>query len=387
MISVRRLVLVSACFLAGTFQVQVKIYAQSSHAAHPDSGPNAAFDPPPGYQPSGLPLNTVTRPDQFMPRPPPAPQPVKRTSSSPFDRVLSLFRRSDEGVHNAGVVQCNHCGLTQTAQSPYSNSQAMPVAPSPVFKSESELNQWMSCHQANGSFQDAYEREFKPAIAQAAVAFGVPRTLLTCLMYQESKFNASAMNQGYRDRKGRRHGGSGATGAAQFMPIEMRHLSGIISSAPPLHLTGPAAAAYTEAASSEYELGQSWQKYYQAIGQSPPRTFGRAQALNPISAVGGEAMYVRFVMNYFEEKLGSQATLDTDPKGTQRDFDLMVLVAGAYNKGHGGAMQALRGTTPAEWRESLAANNHETREHMKSIAACMQRGNMDAPGGNGRTCN
>jgi hypothetical protein len=256
------------------------------------------------------------------------------------------------------------------------------------FKSSESLGRYVNCYIQNEENNQLYIQQYRPLIKEAAKSFAIPEAFLTCLLFRESRFNKAAKS------------GVGARGLAQFMPGTIKFVSGMVakydvgdSKLSELRALKSGALGYVSLRDQAYaetyiqgvEFTKNWGRYFEGIRQigryngPTPRNFSLQGALTPEIAVGASAFYIRYIMEFYKERLNSdflkQAGSDQKPNP-----DFLLLIAGSYNMGHGAGMKMLERAKPNSlkaWRERMNNSNKETRGYMNSISNCMKAGSFE----------
>ncbi len=293
------------------------------------------------------------------------------------DSVKSFFSWSKK--QNDGDKGDN-CG-TETKK-----ISSTPTAPkNSTFKSEGELNRYMSCYLVEPGRYDSY-KEWTPYIRTSAREFGISESLLTCLLFRESRFNPSARSH------------SGALGLAQFLRSTMPTVTNLIQAGKTdpeevKRLTELAAKdpskpqdhkdrEYATARLKSIAVGMKWDSYFNQLRaekkfkQDTPTQFNKALALNPATAIGAAGLYLRFIIDHFQDALKGKGADGTALPAPSLDFHLAA--AGAYNLGHGAAVNMLKNISPPDpeaWKERLLKSREETRDYILSIANCATSAN------------
>ena len=264
------------------------------------------------------------------------------------------------------------------------NIKKTPLAPSApknsAFKSEGELNRYMSCYLTEPDRYASY-KEWEPFIRISAREFGVSESLLTCLLFRESRFDPSARSK------------SGALGLAQFLRSTMPTVTNLIQAG---KTDGVEISRLRELAIKESKkpqdrkdreyaiarlksisVGVKWESYFDQLRaqkkykQGTPTQFNKALALNPATAIGAAGLYLRFIIDHFHDELKGRGADGAALPAPGLDFHLAA--AGAYNLGHGAAINMLKTIKPPDpkaWKERLLKSREETRDYILSLANC-----------------
>lgn len=273
-----------------------------------------------------------------------------------------------------------------TGSSETKKISSTPNAPkNSAFKSEGELNRYLSCYLVEPGRYESY-KEWTPYIRTSAREFGISESLLTCLLFRESRFNPSARSH------------SGALGLAQFLrstmptvtnliqagktdPAEIKRLNELAAkdpSKPQDHKD----REYATARLKSIAVGLKWDSYFNQLRaekkykQNTPTQFNKALALNPATAIGAAGLYLRFIIDHFQDALKGKGAEGTSLPAPGLDFHLAA--AGAYNLGHGAAVNMLKKISPPDpkaWKERLLKSREETRDYILSIANCATSAN------------
>ncbi|MBK7890212.1 MAG: transglycosylase SLT domain-containing protein [Bdellovibrionales bacterium] len=297
------------------------------------------------------------------------PRPSQANITDTVKNFFSWSKRQSEGDKGDN---CN----TETKK-----ISSTPAAPkNSAFKSEGELNRYMSCYLVEPGRYESYQ-EWTPYIRTSAREFGISESLLTCLLFRESRFNPSARSH------------SGALGLAQFLRSTMPTITNLIQAGKTdpeevKRLTELAAKdsnkpqdrkdrEYAIARLKSIAVGMKWDSYFNQLRaqkmykQNTPTQFNRALALNPVTAIGAAGLYLRFIIDHFQDALKGHGADGTSLPAPGLDFHLAA--AGAYNLGHGAAVNLLKKIDPPDpkaWKERLLKSREETRDYILSLANC-----------------
>jgi hypothetical protein len=264
------------------------------------------------------------------------------------------------------------------------------AASTPIkFKDEGDVRRYIDCYLPEGSLENptnktnitALEKEYWPMIETAAREFQVPRTLLACLLFRESRFNRNATSS------------TGAIGLGQQMPDNIRYLSNIIGMRPrqddiqkyqELASLTPRTAqeredkSYATTRLKNANLSAMWQSYFSRLTSSghhkgpAPRSLNQTTVRTPAHAIGASALYMRIILLHFNEELDNELVEKTSRENSQ--FKAWLASAGAYNMGPGAASRLIKRAgvqrDPEAWLRVLSRSNAETRDHILSIRRC-----------------
>ncbi|MBL7688856.1 MAG: lytic transglycosylase domain-containing protein [Bdellovibrionaceae bacterium] len=276
-----------------------------------------------------------------------------------------------------------------TGSSETKKISSTPNAPkNSAFKSEGELNRYVSCYAVEPGRYDAY-KDWSPYIRASAREFGISESLLTCLLFRESRFDSNAQSK------------SGALGPAQFLRSTMPTVTNLIQAGKTdpdevKRLTELAAKesktrqdkknrTYAVARLKAIAVGMKWKSYFDQLRsqkiykQSTPTEFNKALALNPATAIGAAGLYLRFIIDHFHDELKGRGAEGTALPAPSLDFHLAA--AGAYNLGHGAAVNMLKKIKPPDpkaWKERLLKSREETRDYILSLANCATSANHNS---------
>ena len=342
----------------------------------------------------------VTGTSTLPPADPYADAPVQTHSAADIkalnDLINNLSNVSGQVQQTTSPPICSDIQAPAPSQSQSSPSSTGRAA---NMKDESELVKYATCYSDHPEWTKAYVGEYSKYIHTAALQFGVPETLLTCLLFRESQFNPRAESQIFRRVRGRNVQVQGAVGIAQFMPDTEEFVTSLISSgdmsrAKVESLTDIVTSrepdapkrdvVYAQTALDNYQQASRWGGYFDQLKSqglyhgNTPTEFTSETAKNPKIAIGASAFYLRYMMELFQDEL-SHNQLIANQTGKSPDIDFMLTIAGSYNMGHGSAVKKLRNVKPAtsrNWYNRLMKSNSETQGHMRSIRNCVENGNF-----------
>ena len=265
---------------------------------------------------------------------------------------------------------------------------AAPPPKNPAFKSEGELNHYLSCYAVLPGRYEAY-KEWAPYIRTSAREFGVSESFLTCLLFRESRFDPNARSK------------SGALGLAQFLRSTMPTITNIIEAGQvdtdevkrlnklaEKDVSKPQDRkdkTYAITRLKMIAVGMKWNSYFEQLRsqkkykRDTPNKFDKSMALNPAAAIGAAGLYLRYIIDHFHDALKGQGAEGTSLPAPGLDFHLAA--AGAYNLGEGTAIKLLKEVhppDPTKWKERLLKSRDETRDYILSIANCATSSKHDA---------
>lgn len=279
-----------------------------------------------------------------------------------------------------------------------------------IFKDEGELIRYITCY--DDPTKPEYTENFKkflPMINLAAREFGVSPTMLTCLLFRESKFDPNAVSE------------TGAVGLGQFLSGTTNTISNLIASAKMsqkevdrLHSVFqvpapelPKKLAANSSQMSEYKrrlrrwesermyasvrlsnrgFGMLWFQYLSSLRsqkiapkQKDVRAFDVSAARTPALAIGAAALYVRYLHDMMAQNIDVEPDDSLSPQAlADHEVQLQIAVAGIYNLGEGTAINAMKRAkkqNPMGWRASIASvesnGRLEAKGHMDSIERCV----------------
>gem|GEM_PF-7120877 len=374
---------------------QIRSAAPTSRPTAPTSIPTA---PIPSVPPPTSKGPAVSVPPAVVS--PPAPLNAAPSTRSPSKEDGAAL---DKLFQSLGIAN----GAVRNTEPTRQCEMIVPAARPTNMKSESELLSYISCYSDNPTWTESYLDNYSKYIHTAAMQFGVPETLLTCLLFRESQFNSQAESKVYRvveKKRGqktvlKRRQVKGAVGVAQFMPETEKFVSSLLSTLKmpkdKVAFLGDVATSvdmpftakdkvYANTALANYEAALRWQGYFDQLksqnlyrGEAPSK-FDDAGARDPKIAVGASAFYLRYIMDLFNDQLSSKNPMPIG-NSSHPDIDFMLTIAGSYNMGHGAAINTLRRVEPAttkNWYDHLLRSNPETEGHMRSIRNCSETGNF-----------
>lgn len=371
--------------------------------------------------------DTANSPIGVPPRKPPPPESsgaastvgsYTREDRAAMDEMLAAFNGVVKQVKSCGVgAPVAEASCNKSADSPppvravaqeVSPKRFSPPETGERFKPMSEVESYINCYLDENDFppnsagakriaqnRAAYFKRYKSIISTAAAEFQIPESYLTCLLFRENQFDLN--NQSVK----------GAIGIAQLMPGTLVFISNWLTASANDEKSNKV-DFFREALTKDdksislkrkeearvhlmfHDLRKQWDSYFQKLKAqgkfkgAVPSKLNASSAKNPEIAIAASAYYMRFIIDQFEGSLNPSGTVDTDTT-KDPDFDFLITVAGAYNMGHGGAAKALTGVrkpTAKKWREKLAKDAPgETKNHMISIANCLEKGSMKSPVG------
>ncbi len=262
---------------------------------------------------------------------------------------------------------------------------------SPAFKTDSDLNRYLECYAVETGRYEKIKHVYMPLIDAAASGFKVPKAMLACLIFKESRFDPGARSY------------TGAMGLGQHLQSTMGDITKILKPMGAEELRSLQEIASRTVEESMAKSGKSkdqakedlayaknrlmnrenrlgWERYYETLSQRklhkgpPPRAVNPVTIQNPKIAIGATALYVKSILYHFQARLDGELQIDNS-ENKNPNFDAMLASAGAYNMGPGIAAQLLRDIEPpdrAKWVETLARANEETAQHILSIKRCME---------------
>lgn len=316
-----------------------------------------------------------------------------------------------------------------------------PVSSQDRLKSEGELRRYIECYLTEDGRYEKVAKEYMPLIAEAARAFELPKTVLACLIFRESRFDINARSH------------SGAIGLGQHLTGTMEHISDILKPSREkdteklLEITK--STAKESAAENKTTLAQArkdlayantilkdrsyrlrWEqmfkdrnaskceaqskkslpapkpkkdkkgnpippvatkapsyedRYEACLNAAVPRSVNRSTIKNPAIAIGATAMYLHMIINEFKHSLDSDIRVgNLESQGP--NYDILLAAAGAYNMGPGAAIKILSPIEPPDrekWVQALMKSNEETAGHVASIRNCIE--SSESPKGNAWT--
>lgn len=276
--------------------------------------------------------------------------------------------------------------------------------PVPSFKSEGDLRKYLDCYVVEPGRLKIVTEKYLPLIAQAAKDFGIPQTLLTCLIFRESRFNIDADSGRQPGQSYRR---DGAIGLGQHVRITMSDISRILSDdyrdIPKLQKIERTLSAMPRSQLKTQELkdlafsktrigyavqvGQ-WESYFKNLanqkrhlGPTPKLLSENTVRETPSIAIGATALYLQSILSAFKETLDPTISLDQGDGRETLNYYALIAAAGAYNIGPGaasGMLEDIRPPNPKKWIERLKKSNEETAGHLLSIENC-----ISSPASNG----
>lgn len=279
-----------------------------------------------------------------------------------------------------------------------------------VFKSEADLARYIECHLVHPNLKPIetcamedrfkkYQAEYAPLLKAAAMHFDIPVTLLTCLIFRESRFDPNAKSS------------SGALSFPQALPSTLRTVQSYIRPPSPKEharytdvMTGTLdemikrrgvtrSMAIKERVDakekfSNWELGTRWNNYFEDIKsrglpsngvkltkQSKiPRDLNPTTIKDPATAFGFAAMYLRDILTHVQSTVDKNTNVSTY-NASISDKYVTLTATGLYNRGPGAA-KALRGVKPvdaAAWVQILKGNDSKAEifGHLESIERCI----------------
>lgn len=275
---------------------------------------------------------------------------------------------------------------------PTAKTQPIRQTPKPLpplhVKKEDELDRYVNCYLIDPGGLSAY-REYEPYIKTAAREFGIPRTVFTCLLFRESRFNKDNVSH------------TGALGLGQFTTDTANYISNIIAARKmseskvrqyieladnPIKLTGDKSRDKEAKKSRQLaedrlayvELASKWDNYFTTLRSlkkypnATPGKFRKSDARTPVLAIGAAALYLRHIMDILQEQIVKKVGADAIPP--KRNRDLLLTAVGAYNLGHNRALtlgRESRSSDAKDWVAQLRNDKDETAGHIDSIANCI----------------
>ncbi len=315
------------------------------------------------------------------------------------------------------------------------------IAPQDRLKSEGELRRYVECYLTEDGRYDKVAKEYMPLIAEAARAFELPKTVLACLIFRESRFDINARSS------------TGAIGLGQHLTGTMGHISDVLKTSKEketeklleitkLSAKESAAANKTTVGQAQKDLAYAntvlkdrayrlrWeqlfkdknekkcrdqsrkplpapkpakprtdrkgnpipapvvkaptteQRYQACLDDSVPRTVNTSTIKNPAIAISATAMYLHMIIDEFKRNLDSDIKVENlESQGP--NYNVLLAAAGAYNMGPGAAIKILSPIEPPDrekWVQALMKSNEETAGHVASIRNCIE--SSESPKGN-----
>jgi len=262
------------------------------------------------------------------------------------------------------------------------NARKATVVP---FKSEGDLRKYLDCYVVEPGRMKIVTEQYLPLIAQAANDFDIPKTLLACLIFRESRFNINASS------------GTGAIGLGQHLRGTMADISRVVgddfSDLPKLQALHRSLSS-RESSLSAQELkdmryartrimgatqAEQWKNYFTNLSSlklhkgPPPIVVSTKTITTPSIAIGATAFYLQSILIHFQKTLDPTLSLEQSDKDF-RNYGALLAAAGAYNMGPGaasGMLEDIRPPNPKKWIERLKKSNEETAGHILSIQNCL----------------
>jgi hypothetical protein len=262
------------------------------------------------------------------------------------------------------------------------------ITPKPAvvpFKSEGDLRKYLDCYVVEPGRMKIVTEQYLPLIAQAAKDFDIPKTLLACLIFRESRFDINARS------------GTGAIGLGQHLRGTMADISRVVgddfSDLPKLQALHSSLSSRDSSLSAQ-ELkdmryartrimgatqAAQWKNYFTNLSSlklhkgPPPKVVSTKTITTPSIAIGATAFYLQSILIHFQKTLDPTLSLEQSDKDS-RNYDALLAAAGAYNMGPGaasGMLEEIRPPNPKKWIERLKKSNEETAGHIQSIQNCL----------------
>ncbi len=262
-----------------------------------------------------------------------------------------------------------------------------------ILKSEGELRRYLECYSPNDAIFDDIDKKYLPLIESAARSYGVPKALLACLIFAESKFRTGAQSH------------TGAFGLGQHTKGTAKHITTLLKprSAQKIAEDYKLANSTDEDAARERKesvgvaregirvakikvmnrgFAVKWDEYYADLRRrglhkgEAPKVVNRHALLDPAVAIGASGLYLHMMMTHLKTALDSDIII-----GNRRDrdwnADILLVAAGAYNMGPGAASYVLNPIDPPDrkaWVEALMKSNEETAKYIITIRNCITSG-------------
>lgn len=272
----------------------------------------------------------------------------------------------------------------------------VPVAKEPpriLLKSEGELRRYLECYSPTDAIFDDIDKTYLPLIESAARTYGVPKALLACLIFAESKFRTGAKSH------------TGAFGLGQHTKGTAKHITTLLKprSAKKIAEDYKLANSSDEDAAKERKesvgvaregirvakikvmnrgFAVKWDEYYADLKRrglhkgEAPQVVNRDALLDPAVAIGASGLYLHMMMTHLKTSLDSDIIV-----GNRRDNDwnveILLVAAGAYNMGPGAASYVLSPIEPPDrkaWAQALMKSNEETAKYIITIRNCISSG-------------
>lgn len=277
--------------------------------------------------------------------------------------------------------------------------------PSDEFKSEGELRRYLECYSTEEDRYDLIADKYLPLIAVSGNAFDLPKTLLACLIFRESRFDINATSY-VKNKKGELV--PNAHGLGQHLASTLVGISTIIKVPEPLSPKEQERIDKIKKRQEDIRQGVGrkedeqdkkdrrflaakadirwqrahWEAYFDQLrGQKPalwkgptPRVVTVEMLKNPAISIGATALYLQGIMIYFRKQLDEDLVV-RNGDGQRPNYDTLLATAGAYNMGEGAAAKILAHIEPPDrkkWVEALAKSNQETAGHILSIRNCIE---------------
>jgi hypothetical protein len=296
------------------------------------------------------------------------------------------------------------CGSTEPAMISILSIFRKKAAPiEDGFKPEGELRRYLECYATEeGRFQEITEK-YMPLIAAAAKTFKLPKTLLACLIFRESRFNIDAVSPSGAFGLGQHTNGNQETIQDEIevpLPMSAKEKKRIDAIHARLKANTDSGKEDTEQDRKDRNLfktkadtakrRRNWELYFGELKRKKlfdekadvPRMISRPALRDPRIAIGATAFYLQTILMHFQSRLDQDLRVG-HPDGDGPNFDLLLAAAGAYNLGHGAARKLLANIEPPDqkvWIEKLMKSNQETAKHILSIRNCME--SSASPGNN-----
>lgn len=318
-----------------------------------------------------------------------------------------------------GIISETTCPASQPQSSAAKfglfNKKPAVVEWSKAFKGEGDLHRYLECYAVEDGRYDAIAKKYMPLIEKASRAFEVPKTVLACLIFRESRFDMKAVSP------------TGAIGLGQMLPSTMDHMTkllkpvdqsflarmkGILAKALP---SGKEQAikdrAYAKTIVKNSEFTASWEDYIgglksyyvkfndsecrrrNPLNKKDPKKSEDARkkclkrmnndehrtitvdnvTTDPAIAIGSTGLYLKTILKHFNETLKNAKVENGDEQSP--NFYLLLAAVGSYNMGPGTAAEILKNVRPANainWVEALKKSNEETAAHILSIQNCVE---------------
>jgi hypothetical protein len=299
--------------------------------------------------------------------------------------VVSIINRFNAAVDS--FCSPSQPGLVNVAFS--AKKIVMPRDPSEL-KDDRELRQYLKCYTTSATVWEQIDKTYLPIIESAARTYGLPKTMLACLIFAESTFNPKAESD------------SGAFGLGQHTQIANDEFTRILKNDTEEEIaenerkvastpeevakwktmsvaTAKIAISHADTRVIQYGFARKWDDYFKDLNRrriydgNAPKIMNDQMLSNPAISIGASAFYLHMMMTHLKRNLDKDIVVSRK-SADEANVDLLLAAAGSYNIGPGSASYVLRKIEPPDrkaWVEALMKSNEETARYITKIQNCL----------------